>query len=311
MKTDDAVNLILGAPDTPVTLMVKREGKEEPIAFKINRGYVLVETVHGVQRDEKADWSYFLDEKYKIGYIHISQFIAVDLDRDGREDMGSVTDLKKAIADLKKAGLNGLILDLRDNPGGYLSSAWHMSELFIGKGDSIVTVKPRVGLQDGYKAEVAGDKSFEMVVLINGGSASASEIVAACLQDHGRATIVGEQTYGKGSVQDVIPIRETGGEMKFTFARYFPPSGRNIDKLATEQDPSIKDWGVKPDYGFEVKLSAEELNSWYEQSSDLRAIPPPGKPAPKVDPAQDKQLAKGVDHLRYLIKTLGKGPKDG
>jgi carboxyl-terminal processing protease len=310
MKTDDAVNLILGAPNTPVTLVVQREGEKEPKTFKLNRAYVLVETVHGVQRKDSHEWSYFLDEKYKIGYTHVSQFIAVDLDRDGREDLGTVTDLKKAIAEMKKAGLNGLIVDLRDNPGGYLSSAWHMSELFIGKGDAIVTVKPRVGEVDHYKAEVAGDKSFEIVVLVNNGSASASEIVAACLQDHGRATIVGEKSYGKGSVQDVIPIRETGGEMKFTFARYFPPSGRNIDKLAADQDPKIKDWGVKPDYGFEVKLSPEELNAWYEHSADLRAIPPPGKPAAKVDPAKDKQLQKGLEHLRDLIKAVGKAPKD-
>jgi len=306
MKTDDAVNLILGAAGSPVSLVIQREGEKEPRTFKLNRGYVLVETVHGVQRKDNHDWSFYLDEKYKIGYAHVSQFIAVDLDRDGREDMGTVTDLKKAIVEMKKTGLNGLIIDLRDNPGGYLSSAWHMSELFLDRGDPIVTVKPRVGAVDGYRAEVAGDKSFEIVVLVNNGSASASEIVAAALQDHGRATIVGERTYGKGSVQDVIPIRETGGEMKFTFARYYPPSGRNIDKLATEQDPKIKDWGVKPDYGFEVKMAPEELNAWYEHSVDLRVIPAPGKPAPKVDPAKDKQLLKGVEHLRDQIKATGK-----
>ncbi|HSQ54215.1 MAG TPA: S41 family peptidase [Gemmata sp.] len=309
MRTDDAVNLILGAPNTPVTLVVNREGEKEPKVFKLNRGYVLVETVHGVQRKEDADWKYFLDEKYKIGYVHLTQFIAVDLDRDGKEDLGTVTELKKAITEMKKTGLNGLVIDLRDNPGGYLSSAWHMCEQFIDKGDPIVTVKPRVGLEDAYRAENGGDKSFEIVVLVNNGSASASEIVSACLQDLGRATIVGDRTYGKGSVQDVIPIRETGGEMKFTFARYYPPSGRNIDKLATEQDPKIKDWGVKPDYGFEVKLSAEELNAWYEYSADLRSIPAPGKPAPKVDPAKDKQLQKGLDHLREQLRATGKVAK--
>ena len=311
MKSDDAVNLILGEAGSPVSLVVQREGEKEPKVFNLKRNYVLVETVHGVQRKDNADWSFFLDEKYKIGYVHVSQFIAVDLDRDGREDMGTVTDLKKAIAEMKKAGLNGLVIDLRDNPGGYLSSAWHMSELFLDKGETIVTVKPRVGAVDTYKAEVAGDKSFDIAVLVNNGSASASEIVAAALQDHLRATIVGEKTYGKGSVQDVIPIKETGGEMKFTFARYFPPSGRNIDKLAADQDPkNIKDWGVKPDAGFEVKLSAEELNAWYEHSADLRVIPPPGKPAAKVDPAKDKQLQKGLDQLRDLIKEKGKAPKE-
>jgi len=147
-------------------------------------------------------------------------------------------------------------------------------------------------------------------VLVNGNSASASEIVAACLQDHTRATIIGERTYGKGSVQDVRDFDKTGGVIKYTFARYYPPSGRNIDKLATEQDPKITDWGVKPDYGFEVKLSPEELNDWYEYSQDLHVIPPPGKKAAVVNPEKDKVLAKGVTHLRDVIKALGKAPKE-
>src|SRR5207249_4003313 len=94
MKTEDAVNLILGAPDTPVTLVVSREGLKEPKVFNLKRNYVMVETVHGVQRDKDADWSYFLDEKYKIGYVHITQFIAIDLDDDGIEEFGTFTDLK-------------------------------------------------------------------------------------------------------------------------------------------------------------------------------------------------------------------------
>jgi C-terminal peptidase prc len=310
MKTEDAVNLILGAPESPVTLVVQREGVTEPKVFNINRNFVMVETVHGVKRDKNADWSFFIDEKYKIGYVHITQFISIDLDDDGIEEFGTVTDLKKAIASMKKSGLNGLVIDLRDNPGGYLSSAWHMCEMFIDKGDKVVSVKkPRFNATRDYKAEVAGDKSFEIVVLVNGNSASASEIVSACLQDHGRATIVGERTYGKGSVQDVKKFDPTGGETKYTIARYYPPSGRNIDKLATEHDPNIKDWGVKPDYGCEVKLSSEEQNDWYEYSQDLLVIPAPGKPAPEVTPAKDKQLQKGIDVLRDIIKASGKGPK--
>jgi C-terminal peptidase prc len=309
MKTEDAVNLILGQPNSPVTLMVQREGFKEPKEFRLFRNFVMVETVHGVQRNANADWNFYLDEKYKIGYVHITQFIAIDLDEDGREEFGTVTDLKKAILNLKKNGLNGLIIDLRENPGGYLSSAWHMCEMFLDKGEKIVTVKPRIGNIREYKAENAGDKSFEIVVLVNGNSASASEIVAACLQDHGRATIVGERSYGKGSVQDVREFSPTGGELKYTIARYYPPSGRNIDKLATEQDSTIKDWGVKPDSGFEVKLNAQEQNDWYEYAADLLVIAPPGKPHPKVNPDKDKQLARGLEQLRDLIKSAGKGPR--
>jgi C-terminal peptidase prc len=308
MKTDDAVNLILGAPETPVTLVVDRDGFKEPKPYRLMRNYVMVETVHGVKRNENTEWSYFLDDKYKIGYVNISQFISLS-DDEGREQFGTFTDLKKAVAEMKKAGLNGLVIDLRENPGGYLSSAVSICDLFVGR-KSIVTVKPRVGAVREYKGKTAGDESFPIVVLINGDSASASEIVSACLQDHGRAVIVGDRSYGKGSVQDVVEFPPTGGELKYTIARYYPPSGRNIDKLATEQDPSIKDWGVKPDYGFEVKLTPEELNDWFEYSQDLHVITPPGKPIPTVNPAKDKQLQKGLEHLREVITATGKGPKE-
>jgi C-terminal peptidase prc len=308
MKTDDAVKLILGAPESPVTLVVERDGLKEPKPYRLMRNYVMVETVHGVKRKENADWSYFLDEKYKIGYVHITQFISLQND-DGVEEFGTFTDLKQAVAEMKKAGLNGLILDLRENPGGYLSSAVSICDMFVGK-QSIVTVKPRVGRVREYKGRTAGDDSFPMVVLVNGDSASASEIVSACLQDHGRAIIVGERTYGKGSVQDVVPFKPTKGELKYTIARYYPPSGRNIDKIATEQDPTIKDWGVKPDYGFEVKLSPEELNNWFEYAQDLLVIPPAGKPTPTVNPEKDKQLLKGLDYLREVVKSGGKSPKE-
>jgi C-terminal peptidase prc len=310
MKTEDAVNLILGEPRTPVTLVVQRDGEKDPKVFNLSRNFVMVETVHGVKRDGNADWSYLLDEKYRIGYAHITQFISIDLNEDGKEEFGTVTDLKKAIDGLKKTGgLNAMVIDLRDNPGGYLSSAWHLCEALIDKGEAVVTVKPRAGPERPYKAQTQGDKSFAVVVLVNGNSASASEIVAACLQDHGRGTVVGEKTFGKGSVQDVVPFDPTGGELKYTIARYYPPSGRNIDKLATEQDPTVKVWGVAPNDGFEVKLTPEEQVAWAEYVQDLLVIPPPGKPAPAVNPDKDKQLAKGLDLLRELVKDAGKAPK--
>ncbi len=111
-------------------------------------------------------------------------------------------------------------------------------------------------------------------------------------------------------MQDVVEFRPTGGELKYTIARYYPPSGRNIDKLATEQDTTIKDWGVKPDYGFEVKYGSDELNDWYEYAQDLLVIPPPGKTAARVNPEKDKQLMKGLEHLRTVVKELGKASKD-
>ncbi len=232
--------------------------------------------------------------------MNITQFISFQGD-DGKEIFGTYTDLKKAVAEMKRAGLNGLIIDLRDNPGGYLSSAVNICDMFVGR-KSIVTVRPRVGAVREYKGKTAGDWSFPIVVLVNGNSASASEIVSACLKDNDRAVIVGEKTYGKGSVQDVVDFTPTGGELKYTIARYYPPKGYNIDKLAHEQDPNIKEYGVSPSPGFEVKLNSEELNDWYEYSQDLHTIPPPGKPAPVVNPAKDKVLEKGLEFLRGAVR---------
>lgn len=298
MKTDDAVKLITGTPKTPVTLIVAREGEKEPKEFRIERDFVMVETIYGVVRDKNMEWSYYLDPDEKIGYIHIEGFLFP------QGDLGTYPDLKRALAQLKKNGLNGLVIDVRNNPGGSLAAVVEMCELFVGKED-IVTTKERDMPNYTYRGEKNGDKSYPIVVLINGYSASASEILAACLQDHGRATVIGERSYGKGSVQRVRPYPLTEGRLKYTDARYYPPSGRNIDKVAAEQDPTLKqrdEWGVKPDAGFEVKLTREERTEWMEYVRELPNIPPPGKPAPRVDPAKDKQLQKAIEHLKGLIK---------
>ncbi|MDB5311463.1 MAG: putative CtpA-like serine protease [Gemmataceae bacterium] len=291
MKTDDAIAIITGKPATPITLMVDRDGKE--LTFPLERNWVNVETVLGVKRNESASWEFTIDPKYKIGYIRLTQFT-----------QKTAEDLKAAIEGLKaKGGLNGLVLDLRGNPGGYLTAATNVCEQFVGK-TKLVTVKPRPGSGAGrprtYTGERAGDKTFEVVVLVNGHSASASEIVAACLQDHERATIIGERSYGKGSVQDVAPFEETGGEIKLTIARYYPPSDRNIDKLATKGEPD-EEWGVKPDKGFEVKLTREETNELETLMRDLEIITPNGGKKKEVSEEKDKQLKAALAHLRSVL----------
>jgi carboxyl-terminal processing protease len=295
MAPDEAVKIILGEPGTPVTVVVQREGEKEPRVVELKRGRVEVESVFGVKRKANNDWSYYVDEDYKIAYIHLSQFT-----------QNTTRDLRRAVDDLKKSGLNGLVLDLRENPGGYLSSAVDISGLFVGR-EKVVTVRYRTARPEVYRGTRMGLSGFPMAVLVNGGSASASEIVAACLQDYGRAVVVGEKSYGKGSVQHMFKFEPTGGELKMTVARYYPPLGRNIDKLATEQDPSIKEWGVTPDQGFLVETSREERNELREVLRNLDVIP-----QPKAEKAfQDRQLDKAMDYLREQIKTVGKGPAKG
>jgi C-terminal peptidase prc len=298
MKQDEAVGVITGKPGSPITLVIDRDGKE--MTFPLKRNWVSVETVFGVRRAGADDWEFMLDEQNKIGYVRLNQFTQT-----------TYQDLKAAVEGLKRQGMTGLVLDLRGNPGGFLTSAVRVSELFVGP-EKIVTVKPRPGSgvrpTEVHRGSRPGETGFDLAVLVNGGSASASEIVAAAIRDHERGVIVGDRTFGKGSVQDVVGFDETEGEIKLTIARYFPPSGRNIDKLATKGDPK-EEWGVKPDPGFEVKLSREEEADLAVLLHDLEVIPADGKEAKVVTEAKDKQLKAALDYLRGRAAEGRKGGK--
>jgi C-terminal peptidase prc len=300
MKTETALEVILGKPGIPITLVIKRG--EETKEYTIKRGLVTVETVLGVTRGAKDEWSYWLDEKEKIGYVRLTQF-APD----------TASELLEVVKQLKKDGMKGFVLDLRFNPGGVLPGAGAICSMFIDDG-RVVSVRPRVGQPDElttrmFRRFVGGDRftDFPMAVLVNGQSASASEIVSACLQDYNRAKVVGERTYGKGSVQTVEGFRPTEGQLKMTTARYFPPLDRNIDKLSTAGKPE-DEWGVKPDKGFEVKLSREDARDLAELFRDHEIIPRKdgkGEPKEKKD-FKDTQLARAVDYVREQVKTAKK-----
>ena len=298
MKTESALEIILGKPGVPVTLTIEREG-EQPKDYTIKRGVVVTETILGVKRDEKDDWTFVIDPDTKIGYVMMTQFTP-----------SSAGELKSVVRKLKRDGMKGFVLDLRNNPGGVLNGAVQVCDLFLKDG-VIVSVKPRTGRPQTYTDQDFGSETdFPMAVLINGNSASASEIVSACLQDYGRAVVVGERSYGKGSVQSVKDFSPTNGQIKLTTARYFPPAGRNIDKNSTPGKPE-DEWGVKPDSGFEVKLSREEKQDFdehYREREVIRAVP---KKDAKV--FKDRQLDAAVDYVRGQLKAAagGAGPKAG
>src|SRR5262249_39112884 len=196
MTTDEAVKKILGKEGTKITIIVERDGK--PIEFNLVRGKVEVESVVGVKRNADDSWNYVVDPENKICYVRLNSF-----------SHNTYRDLEKVMRTLSKNGIKGFILDLRFNPGGLLDQAVKVSDLFIDDG-MIVTIRPRVGAETSYIGKSDGSYlAFPMVCLVNGGSASASEIVSACLQDHHRAVIVGSRSYGKGSVQTIHPF-ETG-----------------------------------------------------------------------------------------------------
>ncbi len=230
---DDTIDRMRGKPGSTVKLTVARRETPQPLEFKLARANV---QVHSVKQK-------LLEPG--IGYVKISHFSET-----------TTPDLEKAIVQLKKQNgseLRGLVLDLRDNPGGLLEAAIGVSDVFLDAG-VIVTANGR-----------AADAKFEMdaqpgddmngapvVVLVNGGSASASEIVAGALKDHGRATIMGQQTYGKGSVQTVMPLSD-GHAVKLTTSRYYTPSGVSIHKV-----------GITPDVVVDAKQAPQTADADYE-----------------------------------------------
>jgi carboxyl-terminal processing protease len=243
---DDAVRRLKGEAGTRVNITVQhaRGGKQEKLS--INREIVQLETVLGDRRKPDDSWDFMLDHDKKIGYIRLTAF--------SRE---TASDLEKALEELTKEHMKGLILDLRFNPGGLLKSATDIADLFVTDG-VIVSTEGRNTPRRVVTAKKPGTfEGFPMVVLVNRYSASASEIVSACLQDHHRAVIIGERTWGKGSVQNVIDLEEGRSALKLTTARYLRPNGHNIHRLKDAKESD--EWGVMPDKGYDLKLPDQEL----------------------------------------------------
>ena len=235
--TDMAAKYIRGEPGTIVKLTVWKKATGETKLIPITRAEIQIPSVKG---------TVMVNEKEKIGYVRLLQF---------QDD--STEKVRGAIDGLREKGLKALILDLRFNGGGKLDQAENIADLFI---DSGVIVETKGRLDDANrKREARGDDTYEnfpVVVLVNGGSASASEIVAGALQDHKRAMLVGQKTYGKGSVQQYLTDQlGDGSGLKYTIARYFTPNGRWIDRKAG------KDFGLEPDIVVEID-DAKLMEHW-------------------------------------------------
>jgi carboxyl-terminal processing protease len=233
-----------------------------------------------------GSWDYMLDKENKIGYIRLTHF-----------SRHSAIELEKAVNELLEQGMKGLILDMRFDPGGLFSQATEIADMFID-GGVIVSTKGRNSPTRTWEAKKEGTfPNFPMAVIINHYSASASEIVAACLQDHHRAVIIGERSWGKGSVQNVIELEGGASALKLTTASYHRPSGKNIHRFpgATEKD----EWGVKPDPGYAIKFTPAETLEYSETYRPERDVLSKSGP-PKSD-FKDRQLDKAVEVVRGKI----------
>ncbi|MEX0654121.1 MAG: S41 family peptidase [Phycisphaeraceae bacterium] len=248
---DRAVREITGPEGTEVTLSIERGGEAELVEIPLKRAEIVIESIRGWQHQADGSWDYLLDPDNRIGYLRLTQFIPQTVD-----------DLDAAVAEMEEQGeLNGLIVDLRFNPGGLLSSAIDIADRFIAEGTIVSTVNAdgKRTFESRAKRHVTYREGMPVVVLINQGSASASEIVAGALQDYGRATIVGTRSFGKGSVQDPFPLDRGNAVLKLTTQYYQLPQGRIIDR-----QPEAEAWGIEPD------LSVEMTDSQVSESLEFR-----------------------------------------
>ena len=250
MNPDRAVEVLTGRVGTPVKLEVKHEGDDKIETLSMVRAVIDVPSVLGDSRKADDTWDFMLDHDKKIGYVRVSSFM-----------QNTTEELKLALADLKEQGMKALVLDLRDDPGGLLTAAVEVCDLFIDSG-TIVSTKGRNTPTKVYEAQKDGQYTeFPMAVLVNQNSASAAEIVSACLQDHKRAKVIGQRSYGKGSVQNIIELEGGNSILKLTVATYQRPSGKNIHRFKDAKEAD--EWGVKPDDGLDVKLNTEEYVNYY------------------------------------------------
>jgi carboxyl-terminal processing protease len=314
MSTQDAVKKLRGERNSKVNITILHEGEKKSIDLSITRDVIPLISVRGYRRaNGGGHWDYFADKEQKIGYIRISAF-----------QENTVQELDKAVADLTNAGMRGLILDLRFNPGGLLSTAVTVSDRFLGEG-VIVSTRGRSVAPLTYSARrtVSTYKPFPVVVLVNRWSASASEIFAGAIQDNHRGILVGQRTFGKGSVQNVIPLQQGKAALKLTTARYYTPSGRSIhrdegseegglvpdivEETDSEQEMNIQllwqKLGTPPplkddkEKGGEVKVPAPP-----EETPQPEMLPAPQEPKPKKpEEFQDKQMNRAIDALKVMM----------
>lgn len=284
MTLEDAVSIMRGKPDTDILLTIVREGADKPLKIEITRAIIKIQSVRSKTLEEG------------FGYIRVSAF---------QERTGS--DLRKAISKLKKANnkkLKGLVLDLRNNPGGLLSAAVEVSDAFL-EGGTVVSIKGRdASNTTTYNAKGADlINEAPIVVLINGGSASASEIVAGALQDHKRGIVMGTLSFGKASVQTVVPLGN-GSALKLTTARYYTPSGASIQAKGITPDIVLDDVKVskKEDNGF--KATKEKDLSGHLENGDAEDDENKGKDSKGK---KDKLVLAKDDYALYEALNLLKG----
>jgi carboxyl-terminal processing protease len=254
------VSTITGPRGSSVKLGIRRDGEE--LEVPLTREIIRIRSVKGIARDveQPQKWNHWLDQDMGIGYARLNGF-----------QNNTTEDLYNVITELQAKGMKGFVLDLRGNPGGLLTSAHEVSSLFLPKNAPVVSTKGRLPGEDqelGAAFEGAGPfPNLPLVVLVDEHSASASEIVSGALRDNHRATVIGQRTFGKFSVQNLIPLGRSSAKLKITTAKYFLPNGDSLHR-----DDDSKSWGVEPN--IDVPLVNKEQWNVYQMRRDAERIGP-------------------------------------
>jgi carboxyl-terminal processing protease len=281
MTLNQAVEKMRGGINSPITLTIERKGVAKPFDVKLVRAEITIQSVRS-------------HEEGQVGYIRITSFNEQTFD-------GLKSAIEKVQADVGKEKVQGYVLDLRNNPGGLLDQAIAVSDAFLDRGEIVSTRGRHAEETQRYNAH-SGDLTDNkpVIILINGGSASASEIVAGALQDHRRATMIGTRSFGKGSVQTIIPLGANGA-LRLTTARYYTPSGRSIQAKGIDPDIEVKEdlpvdlaaqLGQEPKGESSLKGHLNGEGAGNEGSGSDAYVPPEAK--------DDKQLNYALDLLRGL-----------
>ena len=312
LTLDQCISHMKGPIARQVTLEVQRGDEESTRLFVLERAQITVPSVLGQIRNPDGTWQHLLEEDPRVLYIHLTDF--------GRD---TPSEFRRLLTDRTRE-YEAIVIDLRDNGGGLLETAIEVCDMFLSGGIIVSTRGRGDELLEQFTAtpKMLIDGAVPMAILINENSASASEITAGCLQDHQRAVIVGERSYGKGSVQNIVPLQSgpRASALKLTTASFWRPSQKNIHRYPDARDD--EDWGVLPDAGFEVIFSDEEWTLYRDYryrysfspgtyhlqrgnqqvSGEGDPTDPEPEPLPNPRDFKDRQLLRALEYLQQRLE---------